>query len=234
MNIHQRQEIINIWAKNLGDNNPDALMPLFINPLKRNSILFVGMNPSFSKSNWTQFVNKAKKEGFQELEHLDMEEFYKWDNRETFDIELSIRIHEFAVENSQYYKSMGELIDNQEWEAIDIFPYRKTDQSKFTELIINKDLSLKPFGKELYDFSWSLISEANPKLIIVANATLSNIMNKNSNPRFVFDEELGTYIVNLGNTEVPIFFSRMLTGAGQIDTYTRQRLKWHIQRVLDR
>ena len=48
----------NVWSSNFS-NNEDVLLPLYYSKLKRNCPLFIGMNPSYSKTGFKQIIKNT-------------------------------------------------------------------------------------------------------------------------------------------------------------------------------
>jgi len=77
-----------------------------------------------------------------------------------------------------------------------------------------------------------LISEVEPRVILVANALASRIFYRILGHKFKmkFDEDLGCHTIQLNDKTVPTFLASMLT-SGAMDRYSSQRLQWHIKKV---
>ncbi len=67
-----------------------------------------------------------------------------------------------------------------------------------------------------------------PKIIVVANALTSDIMNNTK--FFKINKENfnsnGYHVITINNREIPIFFTSMLTQQRALDKYSRERLIW--------
>jgi hypothetical protein len=82
-----------------------------------------------------------------------------------------------------------------------------------------------------------LIKYANPKIIVVCNALARLFLGKEKDLEkndkiwlgydFEFSENIGTYYWN----KTPVFFTGMLSGQGQMDKGSLERLKWHIRQI---
>ena len=96
---------------------------------------------------------------------------------------------------------------------------------------------------EQLKISRKIISQSNPKIIVVSNTKARNYLKNESNKIFIGfefepDEDLGTdVIINNENSKlngVPVFFTSMLTGQRALDNGSYERLIWHINYVLNK
>ena len=98
-----------------------------------------------------------------------------------------------------------------------------------------QDNDFAQFFKEQLDLSCEIIREATPKLIVVLNAGVREIFQKQMFPSDYdsnYDDKLGAHIIDIGN-KVPVIFSGMLSGQRAIDLGTKQTLRWNIQRIIN-
>lgn len=85
------------------------------------------------------------------------------------------------------------------------------------------------FGKKQIEIVWYALKNINPKIIVVANALVSKIMQSYFKDYLsTFHEDMGFHTIKINDRNVPIFFSGMLTGQRALDNHTYKRLKWHI------
>jgi hypothetical protein len=66
---------------------------------------------------------------------------------------------------------------------------------------------------------------------LVNNAYASDKIKINKQQQLSFSKLFGTYKINLGDKQIPIFFSGMLGGQRALDKGSSERLQWHIQRA---
>jgi hypothetical protein len=188
---------------------------LFPKTLSKNKILFLGINPSFRETHDNPY-------GF---------------NNFNFESEII----DTPIENRySYYKIFEQICNYYEWTHFDIFPFREKNQALLTNLIN------QPFFEDL-NKSFALISkeiiiESCPKIIVVSNAYLRRFFNKENDLKKTnefslfktcFSNEIGTHIISddsLKNT--PVFFTSMLSGQRALDVGSRERLEWHIRKLL--
>ena len=188
-----------------------------------NSILFIGINPSFNKGKGllnNDFNN-------------DNDGFYNNDDGH--------------IDRNSYFKKFREISKevNFDWAHTDLLFFRETNQ-KFVNQLLNLEIG-KEFIKKQLEISKQIIIQAKPKVIIVSNALARDLMGifikgeeniEISEPsmkfKFKFDDELGTHkIINQKELEnIPVFFTSMLTGQRALDLGSYKRLIWHIKYVL--
>jgi len=209
------------------DDDADVLMPLIYPPLRSNTMLVVGLNPSFSEIGYQQVLRGTKYEG------IEPQSFFHWSNRPSFEIHAAQEIEDLARKHySRYYSKHEELSQylGIDWEHIDLFFYRATNQAELRKAVLNRS-SLNSFGKSQVDLCWRLLSSISPRIIFVANALASRIFHREHRP--VFDDSLGCHKVKIHYKGTPVFFSSMFT-RGAMDSFSFQRLKWHSKRVLEK
>ena len=67
------KRITELWKKHFGDSD-QVYAPIFYKDFNQDSILFVGLNPSFSKKGFRTFLRGT------EYENIDPETFFIWKN----------------------------------------------------------------------------------------------------------------------------------------------------------
>ena len=199
-------------------------MPLVYPPLQEESILFIGLNPSFSDKGFRTILADTP------YASISPREFFHWRNRSKFDMTTAIAIEKSAKKKYRFFAKFRDISDYVEvpWEHIDLFFYRQTSQNKFRPIVLKKD-GINEFGGKQLVLSKTLIEAVRPQIIVVANALAAQIFQKEFDPKF--DEELGCHVAALNEQFVPVFLASMLTGQRAMDTYSYQRLKWHIRHV---
>ncbi len=152
-----------------------------------------------------------------EFSGLNPHEFYAWKNRKSFDFEKAIKIEMLARgKYDRYFKPIKEIAQfvELEWEHIDLFFQRVTDQHQLNERIFKdgQGAVLTKFAEEQLKLSLKLIADVEPVIIVVINAGASKILRDKWAGCLFFDDKLGTYLVQLNERRVPVFFSSMITG----------------------
>ena len=116
----------------------------------------------------------------------------------------------------------------------DLFFVRETSQ--------NKVLALKAKCRDFFTAQWKyskgIIEKATPKIIIVINAGAGNLIREELGTDFFgfipgtsWNEECGVDIVKIGEREVPIIFTGMLSSTGRINKGTETTLIWNIRHI---
>lgn len=116
----------------------------------------------------------------------------------------------------------------------DLFFVRETSQ--------NKVLALKAkcghFFTKQWEYSKGIIEKASPKIIIVINGGAGNLIREELGTDFFgfipgasWNEECGVDIVKIGEREVPIIFTGMLSSTGRINKGTETTLFWNIRHI---
>ena len=203
--------------------------PLLPELVAKNSLLFIGMNPSFTKG--SVIGANEKPIGFYPIS--------KNDNKKDIPYFEKMKIV------AKYCKM--------EWTHLDLFFIRETNQ-KMIEHLMRKGVD---FLNAQLEISFEIIERADPKLIIVSNALASEFFGKKkekSHAKFdkiwkgfdlyfeenfwkketTFNEEIGTYEIPLNNNLVPILFSGMLSGQRSLDIGSFERLKWQAKMILNK
>lgn len=224
-----RVSVLEIWNK-FKDidvlNAPDCeyrKSPLLPKTIKKDAILFIGINPAFSKTRSEEIKNKEI-------------EFYPCISDDTKEISYFKK-----------FKDIAEYCNNAEWTHLDLFFMRETNQEIIDEL--SYDERGKCFLQAQLDITFEIIKRASPKIIVVSNSLASEFFGKRKQkhlPHFDkiwmgydldfktdFDNELGTYKIKIGEKDTPIFFSGMLSGQRALDLGSIERLKWQIRKILD-
>lgn len=207
-------KILEIW-KGFKENRGED-MPMLYPAFKGGGILFVGCNPSkrkkaiifaYDESNLEDLAKKV----------IENEEAYRGSGKDSYEAPFSNLSMKFS--------------------HADLFCYRMTTQGDFkTRILINpkekrfRKESLNEFGKQQVELIREIIEEAKPAAIIVVNAFASDIIKE------VFKEEVGEINRESGayywNKKIPLFFSGMLTAQRALDKHSRERLFWHVKKVL--
>ena len=176
--------------------------------LARRTILFLGMNPSYSNDKVTPpgFYKEYKHPYFRRISNVT---------------EVSNRSMHTTFPFAHH----------------DIFFVRHTSQ-KFVEEM--KD-SMENFFDIQINITKQIIVEAEPKIIVVANAGASKIFQheicKSWKPGLPqFDEELGVDFLeveaNGKSIRAPVLFTGMLSGQRALDDGSYYSLIWHITHIL--
>ncbi|MDA3886355.1 MAG: hypothetical protein PF638_12240 [Candidatus Delongbacteria bacterium] len=232
MNIDYFNNIIlELWKAQNGSELV-KLAPLLYNEPKKNSILFIGINPSFSKKGFISILKDTK----YEYVLKNLKDFYSTSIDYTNKIYKFKEIEEIARKKINYFNKFRKISkeSNLDWDHIDLLQIRETNQQNIKDIIKENK-----FLKDQIKLSVELINYIKPKMIVVENALARRILFDEFNTFETniisekIDKTIGTYRY-LPNNNVPIFFTGMLTGQHALDNGSYERLKWHIKFVLDK
>lgn len=224
--------ILDLWEEEFKQETSEkVLVPLLFNNFNKNGLLTIGMNPSFSETGFKSYVK----------EYTNINQLFTWNSKEeTLNKikninELDMRSKTPPDGYKPFFKPFWKLMESLggvNWDHIDLFFYRKTDQQEFLKQpVMIKEKRLTPFAIKQLEIVRDIIRLVNPKIILVANSGASDIFKKHFEKHIVFDKQLGTYTFKLANEKIPIFFSAMLSN-GALDKHSYERLKWHMREVL--
>lgn len=150
------QEILKLWKKHFA-NRTDIPSPTFYkNTKKKNPILFIGINPSFSTNYMEQIYQNEQLKCFPI--QLTNNLIFDWENFHTDHINLIAEMDSLSkqiiingnkkVTRHKFFRKHQEILDYvvqknsnnslMDWEHIDLFQYRITNQNEFKSLIYNK------------------------------------------------------------------------------------------------
>lgn len=235
------QKILNLWEKyhdKIDNYNPD-LLPMLYSKFEKNSVLFIGVNPSFNITELNKIVKKCTKK------KINIKEKVLKNNKE-IDCDFLIKLEKWCNEDHPYFYKFKKLAEelNFTYQHVDLFYFKETSQKKFKEMIREKNkrgdgkkkqkFELNDFGKEQLKLTKEIIEEINPKLIVVCNAFASDIIDDSD--LFSIDkshfEKYGYDFLKMKNEKIPIVFSSMLTGQRALDNHSFRRLKWIMRKII--
>ncbi len=212
------KKILSLWNKFPEESG--ELFPLLLPELRKNSILFIGLNPSFSigRINFLESCKKSNK----------------------LDPDLLIKMEKNVQEKYPYFskfKIIAKKVGFSSWEHIDLFFYRLTSQKKFKKIIgfnEKKEFIFNNFGEEQLKLSLELIKEITPKVIVVVNSFSSDIINNHSLFKINTKQfnQIGYDFFEIEDGSIPILFSSMVTGQRALDKHSLRRLIFSIKKCL--
>ncbi len=181
-------------------------------------LLFIGINPSYKghDQDENRFYNRE-----QALQHNYFEPF------QTISDKLK----------STYFLDL-------KWTHLDCLVFRETNQKFIKKFLFKKDLK---FITDQLTVARERIEHIKPKVIVVSNTMARKLM---GNDRFTHNDEihniwmglefefcpiLGTHkIINHSTLSgTPVFFTSMLSGQRALDNGSKERLIWHVAKVLN-
>jgi WG containing repeat len=211
--------------------------PLTAKEIRKNSLLFMGLNPSFNESEEVKNHSTPIFEfsnAFNSRQKMYFESFIKlWKDSGFEDAEIP-------------------------WGHLDALFVRHSKQN-IVGMLPNWDL---PFVSDQLMIVAEILEAIEPRVIVVANTLTRHFLGFDMEPkgnlsenevpksgiwmgyRFKFDDTLGTHrIISRYNdkgqiktnlTDVPVFFTSMISGQRALDNGSKERLKWHLNFVLKR
>lgn len=221
---------IELWEDYQNSRNLKRI-PVLYPGINKNSVVFVGLNPSFNED-WREKETQGSQV-----------EIYRWENRMQEKIDEIIKAEREAREKYVYFKHFRDWYGSWEeggWDHIDLFGIRVTNQADLKDRLgvtDSEDIESN-FGGKQFEISTKLLRGVNPKIIVVVNALASKILKKQSNGNYRISEsidgEKGCYYFQYDDISVPILFSGMVTGQRSLDTGSRERLKWQMDKIIER
>ena len=109
---------------------------------------------------------------------------------------------------------------------------QKTSAASLYKKQSDKSIKLSEFGEAQFRIFEELLELAEPNVVVIANAAASEIYQWIRRESLAFDNENGYHLDRIGQREVPVFFTSMLTGQRALDLGSRRRLFWHLARAL--
>jgi hypothetical protein len=208
--------------------------PMFYrNPSKTQKILSLGLNPSLTSD--FEDILKERKLTFKDfIESKNIEEREKKiEDIINYQDELKYGVNEkkpipYFNHLTNFFSQLKKNEYNNFKENVyhyDLFQIRKTD-SKEVISVFKNELLQEVFGHLEY-----VISEINPEIIFVFNATVSGIL-KEQNLFFKnqkIDEQDGCYYYK----GIPVILTNQLSGGATSSVY-RELLIWNVNRILNK
>jgi len=220
-------KIDDIWKNHI--KNPDELNPRdkiedrgyhIEKELPKGGILFLGMNPSYPKGT----EDDTKKRTY--IRKKDKDTFVYGDS-----------YHVTEKSDGNYWNKLLETAEKLGESQLchhDLFFVRERNQATVLNLI--DDAAWKKFFNEQLQMSEEIVKAADPRIIVVVNAGVSNLIKAKHvfgfNPTPYWWEKLGVDMLQINGKNTPILFTGMLTGRRAIDNGTYNSLMWHINYVL--
>lgn len=160
------------------------------------------------------------------------------------------------VETLSYFKPFNYIINelntkranlsNLTWSHLDMLVFRETQQSFIKDKLLKTDEGNQFINKQLI-VSKQILEYLNPKIIVVSNTAARHFLGRDKFEKngkelgvwmgydFEFDNNFGTdKIINNDKLKSYAFFTSMLSGQRALDNGSKQRLIWHINKVLNK
>lgn len=211
MNIKER--LLQIWDKyqNVDNKLYERGFAFCIDPIKDNSVLFIGLNPSFN--------NKGAENENLEYSNINTSKPHPYFKK----------IQSIGVENISHH----DLLYFRETSAKKIDNLLKNETGVgfiWEQLLLSKEIIEE--AKPLI----IVVANTTARLFLGKEKNIKKNINIWLDYDFEFDNELGTHrIITKGKLfDTPVFFTSMLSGQRAMDNGSFERLQWHINFVLSK
>ena len=221
--VKQYPKIIKIWDKYQHIEHTKYTPLLYDAPQDENgnyiegAIIFVGINPGF-----------AEKDKANEVFHFSKNRIVNYAGIK-YDLDTSDWAYFKAFRNV-----MSELKNKYEntndWGHIDLSFFRETNQKRAEEYYYNKDPNVHGFIWDQLAISIELLKAIKPSVIVVCNAFACKLISNwyKGGLESTYNLKTGLYSME----GIPLLKAAMLSGQRAMDIGSRERLIWHISRVL--
>lgn len=219
------QRILNIWKEHFDEikafSNNEILWPVLSPEFHKNSILFIGINPSGDTgNNRDKFLIKNK-------DNL-------YDKKKIEDLIKNEKENIWGNGYRVYFKPFQDISNELKtpFDHLDLYFFRMRSSKKYSELLMkHKDSEF--FKKQLGLSFETIIQDITPKVIFVANKEASRIFKEEFKKNIKLDEQEGFHVLSINNKKIPVFLSGMISSARYIDKYSLERITWHIGKALE-
>lgn len=216
-------KLLDIWERSFPDN-ASVLQPLYFDEMQKNSVLFVGMNPSFNEKVMNNILAEARPRSDENAQR-----FFSWRGRGRTEESICIGEQRRSKLEYSYYKFHRLVLaeTNIKWDQIDLYRYRASNQKNMLE-VCNKNPEFKERSVDLF---FDALKEINPKALIVLNAKVSEFL-KNTVP-WGGDCTHGHHWIEIHGRVIPTIFSGQFSGHSMAKP-NRELLIWHTKAFLNR
>ncbi|MCW4048845.1 MAG: hypothetical protein NWE89_03825 [Candidatus Bathyarchaeota archaeon] len=229
------RQIIKLWEDYIDElarwyGESAILAPMLYPELSKNSLLTIGINPSFSEVGIKKLLKKHSKEELEKIMDSNPEpvfwKYYSFTSRKN-NLPSWINYEKLARAKYSYYNRFKEITNlvGMNWSHIDLYFLRATKQDKFLEKI--KDYT--QFDCAQLKLTKQIVEDLKPKLILVANAHAASRFKSLYKNKIHWDDEKGCYFTKIGDNLTTTHISGQLT---YMDNESYKRLKWVIKNAL--
>ena len=223
-NYYLNDKITELWieySEYFDDDKKTVMLrtPNYYSKPDQNKVLYIGLNPSYQSNHKNPILNEFSANISSEI----VDEI----------AEISTSSKKIDNENyyAKYYKILHDItkeIGESSFIHCDMFLMRERDSKLVKKMIYRKKDLLNEFGIKQLDILENFIIDANPKMIIVPNAMVSEIYRDKYTNKNMID---GVYYSNINNKKIPT----LLCGSwqyGRLDSFTKELIVFHIKRLL--
>lgn len=215
------KQLITLWAENQ-NGAFTSIVPMIYTEFQVNSLLFIGINPSFNVKAIMRVMQNAGAES-QFNSEQEIKNFYRFDR---CNIEEKIKVlqviqHYHKLHLPYYSRNwlIARQLENIHWEQIDIFQVRHSIQEEVIGQV-NMPVNKIFFDSQMALFV-SLLHYIAPKVIVILNQKTGTLLKKEFSkidPNFLSSKKGNDqYELNLHGKTLPVLFSMHIAYKKQED-----------------
>lgn len=205
------EQLITLWAENQ-DGPFASIVPMIYTEFQPNSLLFVGINPSFNAKAIMRVLKNAGTESQFNSEE-EVKSFYRFDHSNILDkikdLQLIQHYHKLHLPYYNRNWQIAKHLDNIHWEQIDIFQVRHSIQEEVISRV-NQPANKYFFDRQMSLFI-SMLEHIAPKVIVILNQKTGELLKKEFSkidPDFLVSKKAtDEYELCLHGKTIPVFFS---------------------------
>jgi len=228
------ERYIELWKEFQQENKIDEIPSLYPE-LKKDALLFVGLNPSCPDTKLEGRNGRLEEIGSDK----SARDFKTWiyplpeERKKEIINERKIARGENVDSAYSYFKPFYRISEEVEldWEHIDVFRTIAEKQSELKDILdmYSKGENISDFGRKQIDIFKELLEKLEPKIIIVQSALAGDIIKNELEISDATWSQEGFHTIKINNKDVPIFFTGMLSVG--YDKGSRKRLIWHVKKA---
>jgi hypothetical protein len=217
----ENRKLLQVFLANSDLLERPRLLPFIHDKLKVcPEILFIGYNPSYSKTGIERFVRKANLKFPAPL--LKMHQLTSgWKYRRSI-----LSVQQAARERYDYFRPFKEIAegltgDLNEWEHLDILSVRASDQKVLSASVRkSRNAAAWRFYQAQFEITWKLITAIQPKRILVANVDATLLFEEQYRHNIVaeYNSKDRHGLIRIGKETIPYYFTGHL-GNGLMNRY---------------
>lgn len=193
----------------------------------RPSVIFMGLNPSFSDKGLRKVI-KGEKHLSSFTNHFFLSKNFNSKIKRTI-----LEVEALAIQRHDYFSKFREIGREQvfKWNHVDLFFIRNTNQKAIEKEFKNAKNSVFFQNQMISSITYAL--GFKPKVIVVCNGFASAILKQRYCAMLQFDSRVGAYKFGNKKRSPYVIFSGMLTGGRALDNGSYASLKWHLNLILN-
>ncbi len=221
MEAEWNDRLDSIWRKNFSAK-PSVLAPLYYDKLRRDSLLFIGLNPSFNEQNISSFIRSCHPE----RDPCPRVQF-SWKIDQPFDRSICLEEQRYSKKAyKKYYGLHDKIAGDVEWEQLDIFRFRESKKAALKDVRTQH----KGFDEESQDLFVEVFCSLQPKLVVVINAEAVKLISNRLRVQSI-SANTDQDVIWCGERPIPAVFSgqHLYMAAPNLNL-----LIWHANRLVKR